>query len=337
MGSVSIAMATLNGARYVGVQLESIAAQSRLPDELIVCDDGSSDATLAVISRFARNAPFPVRIVQNKKRLGYRENFMRAAGLCSGELISFSDQDDVWHHQKIERMVAAFEDPDVLLAFHNATVVDARRAPVGQTFARSAGAIYSALELPPWTVVPGFSQMFHRSLLRYSDLHDRSVDVYSATERMPHDQWFVFLASVFGSVAYLPGRLAQYRQHRTNCSGWLPSRPLSYAVHSVTHARRYAVSASAAVASRLSLLDELRDRSDDADKIRAAIDHYLAVKRYTDLRLQIYASKSLKRRARSIASLIKDRAYTQARASFGLDNLVLDMCIGMSVGPVLRA
>lgn len=337
MGSVSIAMATLNGARYLDAQLESIAAQSCLPDELVVCDDGSSDATLALVSRFARGVPFPVRIVQNQERLGYRQNFMRAAGLCRGDLISFSDQDDVWHHRKIERMAATFENPDVLLAFHNATVVDARRAPVGQTFARSTETIYSALELPPWTVVPGFSQMFRRSLLRYSDMHDRSIDVYSAVERMPHDQWFVFLASVFGSVAYLPGRLAQYRQHRSNSSGWLPSRPLTYAVHNVVHARRHAASACAAVTSRLALLDEFRDRSNDADKIEAAIEYYLAVKRYTELRLQIYASKSLRRRARSIASLIKDRAYTQARASFGVDNLVLDMCIGMPVGPALRA
>lgn len=335
MGSVSIAMATLDGARYLNDQLESIATQSCLPNELVICDDGSSDATLSIISRFARNAPFPVRIFQNQKRLGYRRNFMRAAGLCSGELISFSDQDDVWDHRKIERMTAAFENPDVFLAFHNATVVDARRAPVGQTFMRSTGAIYSALDLPPWIIVPGFSQMFRRSLLCYSDMYDRSIDIYSAADRMPHDQWFVFLASVFGSVAYLPDHLAQYRQHRSNSSGWLPSRPLAYAVHSVTHARRYAAFACAAVTNRLSLLDELRDRSTDSGRIEAAIEHYRAVKRYADLRLQLYTSRSLRRRVHSVASLIKDRAYSRSR--FGVDNLVLDMCIGMPFGSALRA
>ncbi len=332
MGTISIAMATLNGARFLGDQLESIAAQTMRPAELVVCDDGSTDATLQILSKFARTAPFPVRIYQNPDRLGYRTNFLRAAKLCRGDLISFSDQDDVWARDKLDRMSAAFENPEVLLAFHNATVVDQRRAPVAETFGRSTEQVYRPLELPPWTIIPGFSQVFRRSLLRYSDLHGCSVDIYSIGERMPHDQWFLFLASIFGSVAYIPNRLAQYRQHRLNCSGWLPSAPLAYAFHSVTHAGRYAASACAAITSRLSLLEELKDAGEDADRVDAAIDHYLGVQRYAELRLQIYASKSLRCRMRSIASLIKDRAYTEACARFGMDNLVLDMCIGMPMG-----
>src|SRR5690349_6672659 len=71
---VSIAMATYNGARYIGEQLDDLARQTQPPAELVVSDDSSSDGTLAIVERFASKAPFPVRIHSNPRRLGYREN-----------------------------------------------------------------------------------------------------------------------------------------------------------------------------------------------------------------------------------------------------------------------
>jgi glycosyltransferase involved in cell wall biosynthesis len=336
MGSISVAMATLNGASFIGEQLVSIARQSRLPNELVICDDGSTDGTVELIQKFAQTAPFPVHLFQNQERLGYRRNFLKAAGLCKGDLISFCDQDDIWRRHRLRRMARPFKNSNVLLAFHNATVVDGRRAPVGQTFKLATEKVYAPLELPPWTIVPGFSQVFRRSLLSYLDLYEHSVDIYCPAEKMPHDQWFLFLASLFGSIAYVPDRLALYRQHRQNCSGWLPSAPLAYAIHSVTHARYYANAASLAVANRLSMLTELRRQRHDLENVNAAIDHYLAVKRYTELRMRLYASKSLRNRAYSIFSLVRDRAYTQPRTRLGLDNFLLDMCVGLTVGPALR-
>jgi glycosyltransferase involved in cell wall biosynthesis len=82
--SVSVAMATYNGAAFLDAQLASIAAQTRTPDELVVCDDGSSDGTVEIVERFARRAPFAVRLIRNEQRLGYGENFMKAARHCRG-------------------------------------------------------------------------------------------------------------------------------------------------------------------------------------------------------------------------------------------------------------
>ena len=78
----SVAMCTYNGAEFVAAQLDSIAAQTRLPDELIVCDDGSTDATIECVREFARNAPFPHRLVENEENLGSTNNFERAISLC---------------------------------------------------------------------------------------------------------------------------------------------------------------------------------------------------------------------------------------------------------------
>src|SRR4051794_37441524 len=99
---ISIAMATYNGDRYIREQLDSLARQNLLPFELVVTDDGSSDGTLDILKAFSERAPFPVRIFRNPTRLGYEENFLKAASLCNGDVISFCDQDDIWVDRKLE-------------------------------------------------------------------------------------------------------------------------------------------------------------------------------------------------------------------------------------------
>ena len=98
---ISIAMATYNGARFLPEQLDSFSRQTRLPDELVVSDDGSQDETVAILEEFRARAPFVVRIVHNSERGGHAQNFGFALSHCTGDLISISDQDDVWKPEKI--------------------------------------------------------------------------------------------------------------------------------------------------------------------------------------------------------------------------------------------
>ncbi len=55
---LSVAMCTYNGARYLREQLESIAGQTRPPDELVICDDCSDDATDRIVRDFANGSFF---------------------------------------------------------------------------------------------------------------------------------------------------------------------------------------------------------------------------------------------------------------------------------------
>jgi glycosyltransferase involved in cell wall biosynthesis len=93
--TLSVAMATCNGEKFLEDQLFSIARQIRLPDEMVIGDDGSTDGTMAILERFARNSPFPVCVYRNRVSLGFGDKFIKAASLCQGDLIAFSDQDGV--------------------------------------------------------------------------------------------------------------------------------------------------------------------------------------------------------------------------------------------------
>src|SRR4051812_29809463 len=100
--TVSVAMATYNGAEFIRDQLRSLALQKRLPDELVVSDDGSTDDTVDILEAFAETAPFPVRISVNRENLGFTRNFERAILGCGGDIIYICDQDDVWFPNKIQ-------------------------------------------------------------------------------------------------------------------------------------------------------------------------------------------------------------------------------------------
>ena len=98
--TISVAMCTYNGDKYLWEQLQSIASQTRFPHELVICDDRFTDSTTDIIRDFTGSAPFPVRLHINPANLGaaakgITRNFEQASRLCTGDLIAFCDQDDV--------------------------------------------------------------------------------------------------------------------------------------------------------------------------------------------------------------------------------------------------
>ena len=255
MPTVSVALATYNGGRFVIPQLESIANQTAMPSELVVVDDCSSDGTLDIISEFAKTAPFPIRIIQNEKKLGYRYNFMKAAAACASDLIAFCDQDDIWDSKKIQIMRRAFEEPGAVLAYHNSTLIDEDGAVLGRVF-KNRSARFAPLTMHPWMIIPGHAQMISRSLLRFNSLHANSIDPYCPNEPMPHDQWFAFWASVLGETFYISDCLAQYRQHPENTSGWPHIGLTAYILDHISNAANYVSGESLGAENRLNLLHQ---------------------------------------------------------------------------------
>lgn len=106
---ISIALCTCNGERFLAEQLDSLAKQTCLPTELIVCDDASVDGTYSLLQCFANRAPFPVSIYRNLQRLGIGANFEQAIRFCTGNVIALCDQDDVWLPNKLAIFAESFK------------------------------------------------------------------------------------------------------------------------------------------------------------------------------------------------------------------------------------
>lgn len=210
-------MCTFNGVHYLRQQLESLAAQTRLPDELIVCDDCSTDETLQILEEFCRSAPFPVLLRVNEETLGSTRNFEQAASLCTGELIAFSDQDDVWKAEKLKLIEAEFEKrPDVGLVFTDAEIVDEGLGPTGRFMWCEIGFREREKELirkgravevllPGWSVT-GATMAFRA---KFRDL------IFPIPTDLPmiHDGWIALMIAAVAPIEFIDRPLILYRQH----------------------------------------------------------------------------------------------------------------------------
>jgi glycosyltransferase involved in cell wall biosynthesis len=129
---ISVALCTYNGARFLPAQLESILAQTRLPDEVHVFDDCSTDNSVELLVRFAPQAAFPVHIHRNAERKGSILNFEQAIRACSGTLIALSDQDDIWHPERLQRSEEALQQhPGTGAVFTDGLLIDEAGEPTG--------------------------------------------------------------------------------------------------------------------------------------------------------------------------------------------------------------
>jgi glycosyltransferase involved in cell wall biosynthesis len=212
---ISVALCTFNGARFLEAQLDSYLAQTRPPDELVVCDDGSTDETLTMLSRFAQRASFPVRIVRNEERLRTTKNFEKAIALCTGEFIATSDQDDVWLPDKLALSEAAIAgNAHGGLVFTNAEIVDEDLRSRGHqmwdciqfgALARRQVRRGHAFEvlLRQW-VVTGATMMFRSAFRPF---------VLPIPANWTHDAWIAFIIGALAEVSFVERSTLKYRQH----------------------------------------------------------------------------------------------------------------------------
>ena len=224
---ISVAMCTYNGAEFLPAQLASIAEQTRPPDELIVCDDASTDDTRAVLESFARSSQIPVSLYFSDYNAGSIKNFERAIGLCTGDTIALSDQDDVWHRDKLERIEKSLnQNPASGLIFSDAEVVDRDLNSLGQR-------VWSAVGFGPqqqrlleegrslevlvngWTVT-GATMAFRADYLKLA------LPIPSNLA-MIHDGWLALIIAAVAGVTFIAEPLLKYRRHERQQIG-LPRR-----------------------------------------------------------------------------------------------------------------
>ncbi len=221
--SLSIALATYNGERFVGAQLDSIARQTRLPDELVIFDDASTDTTVSIVRDFAQHAPFPVRLQVNPERLGSTLNFEAAIHACGGEIIFLCDQDDIWYPDKIACIEEQFvRNPETGAVFTDADVVDQDLNPLRLRlwkeirFSSQEQALIAARDattaLLKHPVATGATMAFRSA---YRDL------VLPIPNVWVHDAWISLLIGAVSHLTALPTPLIAYRQHSANQIGAL--------------------------------------------------------------------------------------------------------------------
>jgi len=247
---VSVVMCTYNGQRFLPEQLRSLVNQSRMPDELIVCDDCSGDDTLTILNEFSATSPFVTSVVTNETNIGVLRNFERALSRATGDVIFLCDQDDVWNQSKVRWMLECFErDSDTGIVISDAELVDENGLPIGVTLWKAFGitnAVIAAYETDPLlflltrpNIVTGAACAVSRRTLDLALPFPQSMAVL-------HDAWLGLAAAAKSQAKSEPRLTMKYRQHAGQLVGT---------------AARYSFGDISSYRAHLTQLVELRDRA----------------------------------------------------------------------------
>ena len=214
-GCVAVLLATLNGSAYISQQLASIEAQTYPNWFLIASDDGSTDNTRDVLGRFAQECEQAV-VIRDGPRQGACANFLSMAvdSSIEADFYAFSDQDDIWHADKLSRAVAWLKSApsDVAALYCGRTeLIDQN----GRSFGLS----------PLFTRAPDFRNALVQSIgggntMVFNRAAKRLVESVGMVDAVSHDWWMYQLVSLVGGLVYYdPVPAIDYRQHSDNLIG----------------------------------------------------------------------------------------------------------------------
>ena len=313
--SVSIAIATYNGAAHIRKQLNSFASQTRLPDEVVIFDDGSSDETVSLVTDYARKVPFAVSVERNEVNLGYNRNFEKAISACSGDYIFISDQDDEWFPEKISLCLDSLISSGAHAVVNDQLIVEGD----GQETGVSVLGNVRKLGFTDWDFGPGCCTVVTRQILPVLLPFPKDV---------AYDFWINVLPAALDSRVVLDRPLQSYRRHGSNTTDAVFARAKAGAVaQSLDALRGDARSAFKAKVASLDLaLQRLEERSEQIaslgiDRSKWKID-YLRRERSAYASRLSCLEKGRLRRVGPIATMLLDGTYGRFR---GIKTAIKDL------------
>ena len=202
--SVSVCLASYNGARYIRAQIDSILPQFEPGDELLISDDGSTDDTLGILFEYGER----LRIVGRDRAGGVVRNFERVLSAARGDFVVLSDQDDVW----LDGRLALIRNRllDVPLVMTNGEVVDAHLKPTGQDIRQLVGFHNGFLRTFAANRYVGCCMAFRRELLE--------IALPFPSHIQWHDWYLALLGELLFTCEYEPRKTILFRRHASNAS-----------------------------------------------------------------------------------------------------------------------
>lgn len=216
MSRVGVALATYNGAAHLETQLRSLLAQSRRPDEIVLRDDRSDDATLEIARRVVEGSGIHLDAQVNPRRLGSSGNFEAAVSACTADIVFLCDQDDHWDQDKIATMVARLDaEPSLGWIFCDARIADAELRETGECFWHREG--FGSRRKRAFAAGAQIDLLLSRSMVMGSAMafrRDLALTTLPIGEGWVHDEW-ITLGMVARGIpgGFVDRPLQAYRTH----------------------------------------------------------------------------------------------------------------------------
>lgn len=226
---LSASLLTYNGAAFIKKQLDSILMQTQKVDEIVICDDGSTDETIAIIHAYQNAYPGIIRLHQNEQQLGSTKNMEKSLGLVKGDLVFLADQDDIWLPHKVATLCAYFEaHPNIDAVFSNALLINEKDEVMKDI------ALWDIIGFPQATLPTAFNlfEFLYRvdNIVTGAGLAIKNVKSllsipFPNIKGLLHDGWMGLYFASQGKLQYYDEKLFQYRVHVAQQMGGNTSDP----------------------------------------------------------------------------------------------------------------
>lgn len=224
---ISVAFIVYNGAQYMRAQLDSILAQTHKVNEIIICDDASSDNTKEILEEYKNKHPNLFFIHYNNQNIGPTKNIEKAIQACTGELILLADQDDYWEAHKVENIVKWFEqNPTINGLFTNGSLMNSK----GELDNKYS--LWDVMSFPYKTIIS--KTEINNSLKLYINTIENTVtgatlairnnlpflkQPFPIIKNLVHDRWLAINLAENNSLGILEDKLIRYRIHSAQAIG----------------------------------------------------------------------------------------------------------------------
>lgn len=218
---VSVVMTTYNGSKYIKKQLDSIRNQSLKADEVIICDDCSTDGTCRIIKEYISERSLNNWFFyQNKCNIGWVDNFHQAYDKAIGDYVFLCDQDDIWNENKISTMVdCLIQHPEIGVLACRMKLIDGdgnrlKDSPNTIPFtSKNTGKIEKEKLTTKiiYAISPGCTMVVRNSFIEFTKLMPEA-------KKLPHDALFWKVGILTGKAYVLDMSLIDYRLHKDNAS-----------------------------------------------------------------------------------------------------------------------
>lgn len=214
---ISIVMTTYNGSKYILQQLDSIRMQTRAADEVVICDDGSTDGTFELVQSYISEYGLYGKwyVYENELNLGWRRNFYEATKKATGDIIFFSDHDDVWCEDKLEKMAYVMACTGAGCVYGGATEIDAE----GNELLSRTGRVEYSGKCKRMQFTTSFNTI--KTLGCRMCISRDVANLYLKLDcaDFGHDSQCGILALLFSKLYVLDRPVIKYRVHQGNNSG----------------------------------------------------------------------------------------------------------------------
>ena len=215
---IDILLATYNGEKYLEEQLDSILNQTYENFRLLISDDGSKDNTRKILEKYSKKDNRIILFFQ-EKNLGVIKNFEFLLRKVENKYYMFSDQDDIWKKNKIEKSIIKLEETNSDLVYSDLEVVDENLNIIYKSYWKLKG-IYKKIKK-----YNNFKSLYLNNFVTGCTIIAKSEQIKdvlplpNTSKYILHDYWIALIISQKGKITYIEEPLIKYRQHKNNKIG----------------------------------------------------------------------------------------------------------------------